>query len=233
MGRDPVGDVQVVASGARIAPADPLVVVDRDFSEVRFHDLLTDADIVDPVVLPGVQDKVSTCVLSLPLGRAGSSYLLKLDVSEFPYMVANEAYFLDLAKQCRVPAAVAHVVRDADDRPGLLVRRFDRLPSPGGGRRALACEDACQVLDRWPGDKYNVTAEAALTALAAVCASSATALRSGFQQLCFARLTGNGDVHAKNLSVLAAPSGRAADLTGVRPPLHRAVRRLDSRPVHG
>ena len=36
---------------------------------------------------------------------------------------------------------------------------------------------------------------------------SGLAARDIFRQLCFAWLTGNGDVHAKNVSILATPSG--------------------------
>ncbi len=95
----------------------------------------------------------------------------------------------------------------AGRRPGLLVRRFDRLADPTGHTQPLACEDACQVLGRWPADKYNVTAEQVVTALADRCPARAVALQVLYQQLCFAWLTGNGDVHAKNLSILATTDG--------------------------
>src|SRR5690606_11216700 len=92
-------------------------------------------------------------------------------------------------------------------RAGLLVRIFDRLPQPDGGTRALACEDACQVLGRWPADKYNLTMEEVLRGLADHCPARAVALRSLYQQVVFAWLTGNGDQHAKNVSILATPDG--------------------------
>jgi serine/threonine-protein kinase HipA len=73
--------------------------------------------------------------------------------------------------------------------------------------KALAVEDGAQVLGRYPADKYAVTAEVAVTALAELCPARVVALRALFGQLCFAWLTGNGDVHGKNLSVLATPEG--------------------------
>lgn len=203
VGRDPIGDVQVVPEAEHPTPAEPLVSVDRQWSEVRFADVLAEAGVVDPVALPGVQDKASARMISVPVGQAGARWLLKVDPPEFPHVVENEAFFLDWSRRARIPTVEATVVRDADGRAGLLVRRFDRVPSADGGTMPLACEDACQVLERWPADKYNVTAEEVATALADVCAAPVVALRSVFQQLCFAWLTGNGDVHAKNLSVLA------------------------------
>jgi serine/threonine-protein kinase HipA len=207
VGRDPVGDVQVVPEGEDPIPAEPLVQVSADWSEVRFADVLADAGVVDPVALPGVQDKASARMISVPVGRAGIRWLLKVDPPEYPHVVENEAFFLDWARRARVPAAEAVVVQDAEGRAGLLVQRFDRVPTPTGAAVALPCEDACQVLDRWPADKYNVTAEEVASGLAAVCGAPLVALSAVFRQLCFAWLTGNGDVHAKNVSVLADGSG--------------------------
>jgi serine/threonine-protein kinase HipA len=196
VGRDVVGDVQVVREGEEPTPAEPLVTVQREWSETRFADVLSEAGVVDPVALPGVQDKVSARMIVIPVAKADARWLLKIDPLEFPHVVENEAFFLEWARRAKVPAVEATVVRDVDDRPGLLVRRFDRTPDP------LPCEDACQVLDRWPADKYNVTAEEVAVALAGVCGAPVVALRAVFQQLCFAWLTGNGDVHAKNVSVI-------------------------------
>ncbi len=207
VGRDTIGDVQVVREGETATPAEPLVQVATRWSEVRFSEVLSDAGMVDPVAIPGAQDKVSARVISLPVARAGERFILKLDPPEFPNLVHNEAFFLRLAREARIPTVSYEVVEDADGRAGLLVRRFDRLVKPDGGVRALACEDACQVLGRWPADKYNLTAEEVLRGLADHCPARAVALRALFQQLVFAWLTGNGDLHAKNASILAESDG--------------------------
>ncbi len=203
VGHDTIGDVQVVPSGQPATPARPLLAVEREWSDVRFADVLTDTGIVDAVALPGVQDKVSARMISVPLARAGERYLLKLNPPEFPHVVENEAFFLQLAHETRLSCARATVVHDADGQAGLLVRRFDRIAQRDGSSVALACEDACQVLGRWPADKYSVTYEQVVGALADRCAARPVALRALYQQICFAWLTGNGDVHAKNLSILA------------------------------
>lgn len=206
VGRDPVGDVQVVPEGDVPSAAEPLVVVERSFEEVSFSELLADAGMVDPVALPGVQEKVSARVISLPVGRASDRWILKLEPPEYPHVVLNEAYFLGLARKTKLPAADARLVHDRDGRPGLLVRRFDRV-SEGGATVALACEDACQLLGLWPADKYNVSSEALVARVAEVCAAGTLARRDVFRQLVFAWLTGNGDVHAKNVSVLRGADG--------------------------
>lgn len=207
VGRDAIGDVQVVPAGEEPIPAEPLVQVEKDWSELRFADVLADVGVVDLVALPGVQDKVSARMISVPVGQAGERYLLKVDPPEYPHVVENEAFFLALAREARIETTAADVVRDAEGRPGLLVRRFDRMPQRSGATIALACEDACQVLNRWPADKYNLTTEEAVGALADRCPARAVAVRRLYQQICYAWLTGDGDVHAKNLSILATLEG--------------------------
>jgi serine/threonine-protein kinase HipA len=205
VGRDAIGDVQVVPAHQQPTPAESLLQVKRDWSEIRFADVLSEAGVVDRVGLPGIQDKVSARMISVPVGRAGARFILKVDAPEFPHVVENEAFFLELAHEVRMDSASGTVVRDADGRAGLLVRRFDRVPQQDGTTVALACEDACQVLGRWPGDKYQLTSEQVVAGLADQCSARAVALRSLFQQICYAWLTGNGDMHGKNLSILATP----------------------------
>jgi serine/threonine-protein kinase HipA len=203
VGADPVGDVRVFPQGAEPAEAPALVTVGRSFEEVTFAEVLEAAGGVDLVALAGVQDKASARMLSVPLRQAGRRYILKLDPPEFPHVVANEAYFAALAARSRLPVVSARVVHDATGSPGLLVERFDRLAGPDGSTVSVAVEDGAQVLGVYPADKYAVAAEDVATALAAVCPASAVALRDVYRQLCFGWLTGNGDLHAKNLSVVA------------------------------
>jgi serine/threonine-protein kinase HipA len=202
VGADTVGDVRVVPQGSDPEPPSALVEVRRDFSEVRFSDVLDAAGVVDPVALAGVQDKVSARILSVPVSRAGKRYILKVDPPEYPHVVVNEAYFLGLARRARFPVVGARVVHDATERPGLLVERFDRVSGPDGSTTALAVEDAAQVLGIYPADKYAVSSERVAAALGDHCAARLLALREIYRQFCFAWLTGNGDLHAKNLSIV-------------------------------
>lgn len=206
-GHDPIGDVQVVPAGLPAARGAPLIEVTKSFDEIRFGDLLENAGIIDPSALPGVQAKASARGLSLPVGSAGDRFILKIDPPEHPHIVANEAYFLELSRAAGIPTADAEVVHDIDGRPGLLVRRFDRVAQADGTAAPLACEDACQALGRWPADKYQVSSEAVVTVLANACAARPLAIRDVVRLLVFGYLTGNGDIHAKNVSVLQDESG--------------------------
>jgi serine/threonine-protein kinase HipA len=207
VGLDPVGDVQIVPAGQHPTPAEPLIRVDRTFEEVTFSEILEAAGVIDPVALAGVQDKASARMISVPVGHAAKRFILKVDPPEFPHVVDNEAYFIRRAARAHFPVVGARTVHDVTGRPGLLVERFDRVNGPDGQLVALAVEDGAQVLGLYPGDKYRISAEEVVGALSGACAARALAARDIFRQLCFAWLTGNGDVHAKNISILATPSG--------------------------
>ncbi|MGL5865428.1 MAG: type II toxin-antitoxin system HipA family toxin, partial [Dermatophilaceae bacterium] len=207
VGRDPVGDVQVAPAGMRPEVGDPLVTVERHFSEVTFGDLLTEAGVIDPTALAGVQDKASARMISVPVGMGSGRFVLKVDPPEYPHVVANEAYFIGVASRGGIPTVRARTVHDRVGRAGLLVDRFDRVGGADGGIAALAVEDGTQVLGLYPADKYHVTTEELLTALADRCAARPIAARDIFRQVVFAWVTGNGDVHAKNVSILASPTG--------------------------
>lgn len=203
VGHDTIGDVQVVPSGESPALPEP-AVADEDIEAIRFEELFADATggRLDRVAIPGVQDKVSASrMLSFPLGVGRGRYILKLDPPEFPHLVANEAFFLERARRCGLRTVEAQVVHDAAGASGLLVRRFDRLQDEGGVT-LLTQEDGCQACGRYPADKYNLTTEEVISTLSRLVPAARVAALELFRQVVFAYLTGNGDMHAKNLSVV-------------------------------
>ncbi|WP_369045681.1 type II toxin-antitoxin system HipA family toxin [Sinomonas sp. P10A9] len=204
VGSEVPGDVQVVP--ARTLPAEPQPLADLDHEAVDFSTL---ADALDLHGLPGVQDKVSASMLSAPVASAGHRWILKLDPPDTPHLVLNEALHLAAARGLRVPVASAHVVRDTHGAPGLLVSRFDRVKDDGAWRR-LELEDGAQLLGVLPAAKYSVAAEELVAGVASVCRAPAVAVRNLYLQFLFAWLTGNGDLHAKNVAVLTDGRGHAA-----------------------
>lgn len=201
VGADAVGDVQIIPAGEPPDRPAPHVAV-ADWSSVRFADLMaTSPEAIDLTALPGVQDKVSAATIAVPARASQRAHILKLNPPEFPHVVENEAFFLDAARRSGFDVAEAVIVTDADDERGLLVTRFDRVPDDAGGLRALAQEDACQVMGRYPADTYTVTSEEAVTALAGVTRARKVTARDAIAQIAFAYLSANGDLHAKNLSV--------------------------------
>lgn len=212
VGSDLVGDVTVVPADGDPSPEPPAVTA-SDLGTVRFADLLAEAGFVDRRGIPGVQEKVSAGMITLPVRMAGVAAIIKLDPPDYPDVVVNESFFLRVARRLRLPVVDSELVHDRDGRPGLVVRRFDRV-ADAGGVRSLPVEDATQLLGRYPADKYTLTSEDAADAIASACAARAVAARAVFQQFALAWLTGNGDLHGKNLSVVQQPSGewRAAPI---------------------
>lgn len=208
-GGNPVGDVQIVGHGEPLDPDEHAVQLDPKMP-VDFDQLLGDPDLIDPVALAGVQDKLSAGMISLPVASAGKRFILKLNAPEFPHVVENELVMFRYAAKLRIPLSRVKLIRDVDGRPGLLVERFDRVPIPNGGPDKvlrLAVEDGAQVLKLYPADKYNVGYGQVCHALADHCSAPLPALRNLAIQGAFAWLTGNGDLHAKNVSMVQHPSG--------------------------
>lgn len=203
VGGDPVGDVQVVPRGADPVDVEPRVTV-ADWSQLRFDELYAasvgGSDSVDRVAIPGVQEKVSARMINVPVARQNAHFILKLDPPEFPHLVANEAFFLDAARRSGLETAEAEIVRDAAGVEGLLVQRFDRIVEAGRVVR-LAQEDGCQVLARYPADKYRSSTEEVVAALARNCRAEPVAALTLLRQVAFAYLSCNGDAHSKNFSI--------------------------------
>lgn len=212
VGQDPVGDVSVTPT-----PELPTTEVpharEQAFGDILFADLLADHGLSDPSALAGVQDKVSGRMITVPLRHDGGLHLLKLTPPELPKLVENEAFFLRHAAGLPIPVVEWEVVTDRSGASGLLVTRFDRVRGPDGLGR-LPVEDATQLLRLYPGDKYSIRTEALAEAVGAACASRPLAIRSVFVQVVWAWLSGNGDLHGKNVSVV----GRATTAGGTVQP---------------
>lgn len=196
VGTNAIGDVSVVKEGGDVQDHETAIELPPALTELRFADLAT--GIPELAAIAGVQEKVTGRMISLPAKMTGHEYILKLNPPEFPRLVENEAYFLSLAGRCGLPHAKAQLVHDRDGETALLVTRFDRGPDG----EMFALEDGCQALDRWPADKYEITSEQLVDGLAANCPAERVARRDLFAQIVFAVVTGNGDAHAKNFSIL-------------------------------
>ncbi len=169
--------------------------------EINFAKLRERTGLVERTGLAGTQDKASGAMMSLPVKLGGTDAIIKLDPPEYPLATVNEHFFLKLARGLRQPVAHSELITDVNGETGLVVRRFDRVPEP------RAVEDACQLADRYPADKYRMTAAEVINVVAEVCPARLVAMQAVFQQFVFAWLTGNGDLHAKNVSVLQTHDG--------------------------
>ena len=199
VGADPIGDVAVVPHGAPARAPIPTLTWTAG-SDVLFAELL-EREGLERRGMAGVQSKASVAMITLPASAAGRDAILKLTPPEFPHLVENEAWFLTLARSAGLTVPRFEVVTDRAGETGLLVERFDR-PLRDGRVDRLAVEDGAQVLGVYPADKYRVTTEEVASALAGQCRARPVAAREVLRLVLFAWLTGNGDLHAKNLSIV-------------------------------
>ncbi|WP_325048535.1 type II toxin-antitoxin system HipA family toxin [Galactobacter valiniphilus] len=203
VGEDLPGDVQVVPAGAAPVREVDVAAVVGSAAEADFAELMQEPDLTG---LAGVQAKLSASMLSTPVKWKSGEAILKIDPADHPHLVLNEAAHLEAARALRLPVADAALVEDRSGRPGLAVSRFDRV-TEGGRVRRLALEDAGQVLGILPAAKYSVSSEEVVLGLAGVAKAPLIAARNLYLQFLFAWLTGNGDLHAKNVSLLEQPDG--------------------------
>lgn len=154
--------------------------------------------------LAGVQDKLSADRISLPLTlkKKNKSYILKLSSGEFPDVVQNEASCLTLAKICGLEVNKSQIVKDKNGQQALLVERFDRQWNKQEKKWIrYHQEDACQFLDRYPADKYLLSFQEVADEVANLATSPEIEILNILKLKAFSYLVGNGDLHAKNISL--------------------------------
>ena len=80
----------------------------------------------------------------VPDAPTPTTHIIKPETGRIPHIAANEHFCLQLARQCRLPAALseAEVVGGI---PVIIVERFDRIRA-GGIVRRVHQEDMCQAL---------------------------------------------------------------------------------------
>lgn len=128
IGSDVPGDVQIIEHGRELYTAPAALVNNPEV--VSFAELM---GTVDRRGLPGVQEKLSAVMKTLPVHWKGAGYdaLLKISPQRMPGLVENEAAHLTAAALMGIPVAQHELVYDRDGVSGLMVSRFDRTPSGG------------------------------------------------------------------------------------------------------
>jgi serine/threonine-protein kinase HipA len=165
--------------------------------------------------LAGAQDKIAVHVsgktISIPLGGAPSTHILKPAFERFEGVVFNEALCMKLAREVGMNAAQVET-RRVEGIDYLLVERYDRTQSlDGEGGQALKREhqeDFCQALGVVPENKYQAEGGPSLKQCFALLREASSApvidLQALLDAVIFNFLIGNHDGHGKNFSLLYA-----------------------------
>jgi serine/threonine-protein kinase HipA len=170
--------------------------------------------------LAGAQDKVAVRIegneISLPLGGAPSTHILKPAVERFAGVVFNEAFCMKLAAAAGLPAAKVET-RNVDGIEYLLVERYDRThrQNPGGAPslERLHQEDFCQAQGIVSETKYQKEGGPSLKQCFALLREVSSApvidLSRLLDSVIYNFLVGNNDAHGKNFSLLYHGVGTA------------------------
>ncbi|MBX9457986.1 MAG: HipA domain-containing protein [Rhizobium sp.] len=179
--------------------------------------------------LAGVQMKLSVMKntgkgggLTLPLDDGQGQYIAKFPSMAFPGVSENEYANLALAAAIGMDVPERELV-DKSDFEGipaefdilsegrvLLVKRFDRTETAA----RIHIEDLAQVFGIYPSRKYEGAAYHDIAAALGVAVSPAAAL-DFVRRLALAALTGNGDMHLKNWSLIYRGDGSRPSLAPV------------------
>jgi serine/threonine-protein kinase HipA len=172
--------------------------------------------------LAGVHLKFSALMeqrggLTIPASGVGGDWIVKLPSATYPAVPENEAAMLTLARAVGISVPDHRLVAlDSIEglpelgpfagKQALAVRRFDR----DGGRR-VHMEDLAQVFGIFPEVKYEKVGLARIAETIGLVMGERAA-QDFLGRVAFTVMTGNGDMHLKNWSLLY-PDGRTPVLS--------------------
>lgn len=165
--------------------------------------------------LTGVQPK-----LSLDIDRMSHSpkrftivglwgrFILKPQTEIYPHLPELEDLVMHLAEIAGIETVPHALIRFSDGELAYITRRIDRTPA---GEK-IPMEDMCQLSERLTEDKYKGSHERIAKLIDRYSAVPRLDLTKYWEQVLFAWITGNADMHLKNYS-LYAPDGENYQLT--------------------
>ena len=163
--------------------------------------------------LAGAQNKLPVYFdgqqVSLPMGGAPSSHILKPPIAGIPHTVENETFCMRMAEQLGLPVPAVQILQKAQ--PLYLISRYDRESDTRGGLLRIHQEDFCQALGVPPDAKYEVEGGPGLkdcfNLVREHSIQPAADISLLLDWVIFNFFVGNADAHAKNVSLLLTDKG--------------------------
>jgi len=194
-------------------PADVISIVERIGEDPESRPFWEELRRRGATRLSGVQPKLPVHLeerdgrLEMDLGglETTTTHILKLRSHVYAGLVENEWATMELARRVGLDVATVRRVEFQDGSKlkgrGLLVERFDIPRSLEGAQRLPLLEDGASLLSLSRTDKYRTSLEKVTEALLDQ-GLDADGMGRFLDHVSFSWLVGNGDLHAKNLSVL-------------------------------
>jgi serine/threonine-protein kinase HipA len=163
--------------------------------------------------LAGIQLKFSAIAaknggLTIPAHGVGGDWIIKLPAQNYENVPENEFAIMDIARKVGIPIPEIKLVEIEDiaglpemgvlqGKKALAVRRFDR----GAKGKKIHIEDFAQVYNVYPHNKYEGVSYANMAYMLWILTGEA-GLTDFISRLAYMVVTGNGDMHLKNWSLI-------------------------------
>ncbi len=129
-------------------------------------------------------------------------FILKPQSNEFAFMPEVEDLTMHLAKLFNIKTAEHALIRTSSNELAYITKRFDRLKGT-----KLHIEDFCQLSELLTEQKYKSSYERAGKIVKSYATNSGLDALNYFRLVLFSFLTGNNDMHLKNISLIHSDKG--------------------------
>lgn len=129
-----------------------------------------------------------------------ASYILKPSPQAYPGAAENEALTMSLARAAGLQVPPCGYAKTKDGAGVFWIERFDRRGQ--GNLHRLRCEAACQILDVPSSFKYAGNFETLAQMIREHCSNPKLQLVRLLHRVLFCWVSGNGDMHLKNWSLI-------------------------------
>lgn len=130
-------------------------------------------------------------------------YILKPQTEQFVCLPEVEDLTMHLAEIAHIATVPHSLIRFADGELNYITRRIDRIDD---GTK-LAMEDFCQLSEHLTEQKYNGSYEMIASLIQKYCKPSLFYITNFWEQVVFAWIVGNADMHLKNFSLISQKKG--------------------------
>ncbi len=160
------------------------------------------------ITIPGVQAKLSFNFEAkkgdnkFTLVGLWGNYILKPPTSQYPELPENEGLTMKLADIFKIKTVPNSLIRLQSGELAYITKRIDR----DNGNK-IHMEDLCQLSERLTEDKYKGSMEQVGKVIMQYSSNPLLDALSFFEITLFSFITGNGDMHLKNFSLIHSNSG--------------------------